>query len=183
MVEDSHSEHTTAWLLGRIREGDDRARVDLVTRIEPLLRRFARGRLPARLRSQQDTADLIQLTWLKVLDKLEAIEVEEPGAFFAYLRTVLVNALRESLRRHARSPVQPAAEVELVANDVDLDDWLAWEQSLAVLSPEQRSLVLMRFEFGMSFLEMARELGQSPDGVRMKVNRVIARMAGQTDAP
>ena len=99
MVEDSRSEHTTAWLLGRIREGDDRARVDLVTRIEPLLRRFARGRLPARLRSQQDTADLIQLTWLKVLDKLEAIEVEEPGAFFAYLRTVLVNALRESLRR------------------------------------------------------------------------------------
>ena len=70
-----------------------------------------------------------------------------------------------------------------MANDVDLDDWLAWEQSLAALSPEQRSLVLMRFEFGMSFLEMARELGQSPDGVRMKVNRVIARMAGQSDAP
>jgi DNA-directed RNA polymerase specialized sigma24 family protein len=38
--------------------------------------------------------------------------------------------------------------------------------------------VLMRFEFGMSFVEIAEELGESSDGVRMKLNRAIARMAG-----
>ena len=178
MNDSTHSQHTTAWLLDQIRSGDVQARSDLVERVEPLLRRFARGRLPGRLRSQEDTADLVQLTWLKVLDKLDSIDAREPGAFFAYLRTVLINALRESLRRHARAPVERGQDLDLVASNVAADDWLAWEQSLALLSDEHRGLVLMRFEFGMSFVEIAEELGESPDGVRMKLNRAIARMAG-----
>lgn len=176
-------QHTTALLLGRIRSGDLAARVALVARIEPLLRRFAHGRVPQLLRHQEDTADLVQLTWLKVLDKLDSIEPREPGAFFAYLRTVLLNALRESLRRHGRSPIEAGSDVEeivhavLPAANVDPDDWVAWEQALAMLSPDHRGLVLMRFEFGMSFGEIAAELGESADGVRMKVNRAMARMA------
>lgn len=184
MGESTATQHTTAALLGRIRGGDERARADLVARVEPLLRRFAHGRVPQLLRHQEDTADLVQLTWLKALDKLDQIEPREPGAFFAYLRTVLINALRESLRRHGRSPVVAGGDVEAVvesvlpAANVDPDDWLAYEQSLAALAPEHRGLVLMRFEFGMSFAEIAQELGESADGVRMKLNRAIARMAG-----
>jgi RNA polymerase sigma factor (sigma-70 family) len=182
MSDATQGQHTTAWLLERVRVGDMRARGDLVARIEPLLRRFARGRLPGRLRSQEDTADLIQLTWLKVLDKLETIDAAEPGAFFAYLRAVLVNALRESLRRNARSPIESGRDMDPVASNVDMDDWLTWEQSLGRLAPEHRGLVLMRFEFGMSFVEIADEIGETSDGVRMKVNRALARMAGTTDA-
>jgi RNA polymerase sigma factor (sigma-70 family) len=182
MTEATHEQHTTAWLLDRVKVGDTQARSALVERVEPLLRRFARGRLPGRLRSQEDTADLVQLTWLKVLDKLETIDAGEPGAFFAYLRTVLINALRESLRRNARSPIDQGRDPDLVASNVDIDDWLVWEQSLAILSPEHRGLVLMRFEFGMSFAEIASELGESSDGVRMKINRAIARMAGAAHA-
>ena len=175
--------HTTRWLLDRVRVGDARARSDLVARVEPLLRRFARGRLPGRLRSQEDTADLIQLTWLRVLDKLETIDVTEPGAFFAYLRTTLINALRESLRRQSRSPVHPGGSHDLgddpalASDEVAQADWLAWEQALEKLPPEQRGIVLMRFEFGMSFVEIAAELGETSDGVRMKFNRILARMA------
>lgn len=177
MGEATHGQHTTAWLIDRIRVGDVSARGDLVARIEPLLHRFARGRLPLRLRSQEDTADLVQLTWLKVLDRIETIDVTEPGAFFAYLRTVLINALRQSLRRDGRSPIEQDRNVDAVAADVGLDDWLAWEQALAILPPEPRGVVLMRFEFGMSFVEIADELGATPDGVRMKFNRALAQMA------
>lgn len=176
------SSHTTLRLLERIRVGDARARDDLVARVEPLLRRFARGRLPVRLRSQEDTADLVQLTWLKVLDKLGTIEVHEPGAFFAYLRTTLINALRESLRRQARAPLAvddgATGQVDVAAPAVDQSDWLAWEQALEKLPVDQRGVVLMRFEFGMSFVEIAEELGETSDGVRMRFNRILARMAG-----
>lgn len=182
MSDATHGQHTTAWLLERIRVGDMQARSDLVERVEPLLRRFARGRLPGRLRSQEDTADLVQLTWLKVLDKLDTIEAREPGAFFAYLRAMLINAMRESLRRDARSPIQQGHEYDFAAEGVDMDDWLAWEQSLALLSPEHRGLVLMRFEFGMSFVEIGEEMGETSDGVRMKLNRALARMAEGTNA-
>ena len=158
MSEISQTQHTTAWLLERIRGGDSQARVDLIARVEPLLRRFARGRLPLRLRNQQDTADLVQLTWLKVLDRLDMIDAREPGAFFAYLRTMLINALREALRRDARLPIQHEHDIGLVASEVNVEDWMMWEQSLQRLSPEHRGLVLMRFEFGMSFVEIANEL-------------------------
>lgn len=184
MADATAGQHTTAQLLGRIRGGDDGAREALVARIEPLLRRFAHGRIPQLLRHQEDTADLVQLTWLRALDKLDSIEPREPGAFFAYLRTVLINALRESLRRHGRSPVVAGGDVQeivesmLPAANVEPADWIAWEQSLATLSPAHRGLVLMRFEFGMSFAEIGAETGESPDGVRMKLNRAIARMAG-----
>ena len=39
----------------------------------------------------------------------------------------------------------------------------------------------MRFEFGMSFPEIAAELGQSADGVRMKLNRALKQMALMLD--
>ncbi len=177
------AQHTTAWLLDRARGGDDAARAALVARLEPLLRRFARGRVPLLLRAEGDTGDLVQATWLRVLGRLDAIEASHPGAFFAYLRQALINGLREGLRRHARSRVAPGADPEAALDDlaaaasVAPDDWLAWEQSLARLPAEHRGLVLMRFEFGMSFAEIATELGETPDGVRMKLNRAIARMA------
>ncbi len=60
-------QHTTAWLLDRARGGDRGARSALVARIEPLLRRFAHGRIPQLLRHREDTGDLVQLTWAKVL--------------------------------------------------------------------------------------------------------------------
>jgi RNA polymerase sigma-70 factor (ECF subfamily) len=183
MVESTAGQHTTAQLLDRIRGGDARAREALVARIEPLLRRFAHGRVPQLLRHQQDTADLVQLTWLKALDRIDAIETREPGAFFAYLRTILINALRQSLRSHGRSPVVGGGDIAEVVESVlpaanaDPTDWIAWEQALGTLAPEHRGLVLMRFEFGMSFAEIGAETGESPDGVRMKLNRAIARMA------
>jgi RNA polymerase sigma-70 factor (ECF subfamily) len=189
MTESTAASHTTALLLHRIRDGDASARSLLVARVEPLLRRFARGRVPQLLRHQQDTGDLVQMTWLRVIERLPEIRTGSAGDFFAYLRTVLINALREALRRQGRSPVQgPGGEADaadaavLPADAVDPDDWLAYEQALAQLEPAHRALVLMRFEFGMSFAEIAEELGESPDGVRMKLNRAIARMAGAAGA-
>jgi RNA polymerase sigma-70 factor (ECF subfamily) len=186
MGDSSDVSHTTAILLHRIRGGDSVARSALVARVGPLLQRFARGRVPQLLRHQQDTADLLQITWLRVLERLPEIHTESPGDFFAYLRTVLINALREALRRQGSSPIDFDADADvatsvLAASNVDPDDWLAYEQSLAALPPEHRIVVLMRYEFGMSFAEIAAELGETPDGVRMRMNRAITRIAQVPD--
>ncbi len=180
---DVSSECTTQYLLGAVRAGDAKARERLIARIEPLLMRFARGRVPQFLRYEQDTSDLMQSTWLRVLDKLDHIALQRPGDFFAYVRATLINALRESLRKHGRAPVardggdRAAIEESLPAESIDLDDWLSYEQALAKLAPEVRNLVLMRFEFGMSFAEIGLELGDSPDAVRMRFTRALAGMS------
>lgn len=187
LKEPLETSHTTAVLLHRIRGGDDQARAELAQRVYPLLVRFARGRVPQLLRHQQDTDDLVQMTWMKVLERLDGLQVDNPGDFFAYLRAALINALRESLRRQGRCPViapggsADAAQSEyLPAADVPVDEWLDYEQTLARLSAEHRLLVVMRFEFGLSFAEMAAELGENPDAVRMKLKRALHRMATQT---
>jgi RNA polymerase sigma factor (sigma-70 family) len=181
--------HTTAYLLDQVRAGDIQAKVQLIARVDPLLRRFARGRVPQLLRHQQDTADLIQNTWLRVLERLPEIQTQEKGAFFAYLRAALVNALREALRRqqrqsnvlvsneHLSGEAANASTLDVPARHVDPDDWLSWEQALQVMDPELRGLVLMRFEFGMSFQEIAGELADTPDAVRMKLSRALTKMA------
>lgn len=178
---DEAGHHTTQLLLARIRAGDTDARATLVQRVEPLLRRFAHGRLPRLLRHEQDTADLVQLTWVQVLARLDQLEPRAPGDFFCYLRTVLLNALRDALRRHDRSPIAAGVEVHddtrLAAADVAPADWLAYEQALASLDPPQRAAVLMRFEFGMSYVEIGAELGEAADTVRMRVSRALQRLA------
>jgi RNA polymerase sigma factor (sigma-70 family) len=177
------SEHTTQVLLHRIRAGDEGARAALVRRVEPLLRRFAKGRVPRLLRHEHDTADLLQTTWVSVLDKLDRIAPQAPGDFFAYLRSVLLNALRDSLRRHGRTPIDRERSgderaLELPAENVAPEDWIAYEQALAALEPPLRLALVMRFEFGMSFGEIGSELGESADAVRMRVSRGLARVAG-----
>jgi RNA polymerase sigma factor (sigma-70 family) len=177
----SSGAHTTAVLLQQLRGGDHQARAQLVLRLQPLLARFAHGRLPRLLRHEQDTLDLVQSTWLKVLDKLDHIECTGAGTFFSYLRTVLLNSLREALRRKLHGPFQQGAiadvQIQLPAANTDPADWLAYEQLLDTLEAEYCALIIMRFEFGMSFVEIAEELHESADGVRMKLNRAIQRMA------
>jgi RNA polymerase sigma-70 factor (ECF subfamily) len=170
--------HTTAMLLHRIRAGDQDAKSALVARIDPLLKRFARGRVPRQLRAEQDTLDFVQSTWARVLDRIGEFDAREPGAFFSYLRVALVNGLREALRK--QKYVGSSSEIQserLEAEAVDPDDWVAWEQALESMEPPVRGLVLMRFEFGMSYGEIGLELGHSPDAVRMQLTRALAKMA------
>ncbi len=183
------AEHTTAVLLRRLRGGEAAARELLCARLEPQLRRWARGRLPANLRGSADTADLVQTALLRVLGKLEGFESAHAGALYGYVRTAMAHALCDALRAH---PQAQRVDFETLAELPQLPDSpleaalgregvLAYEQALASLAPEYRELVLMRFEFGMSFPEIAAELGQSADGVRMKLNRALKQMALMLD--
>lgn len=177
--------HTTQLLLARIHDGDSAAREELVRRVLPLFQRWAHGRLPARARGAVDTADLVQVSLLRALGRLDQFESAHPGAFFAYLRQILLNTLRRTIGDEARPGT--AVELEDVEHElvdqgsaleriVGRDNLLAYEQALATLPPEHQAIVVMRFEFGMSFVEIAAELGETPDGVRIKLNRVLKKM-------
>src|SRR5262245_31483701 len=86
---------STAVLVDRIRHGDEAALERLFERYLPLLQRWAHGRLPARARGTADTDDLVQVTLMRALKRIEVFEVRREGAFLAYLRSILLNAVRE----------------------------------------------------------------------------------------
>ena len=183
----------TEELLRRIRGGDASARHALYERCLPMLRRWAHGRLPAYARDIADTDDLVQVTLLRALNHLSEFEADGSGCFLAYLRQILLNEVRAEMRKRkvrGRSveidelalPDEAASVVEQL---VGQERMRSYESALATLDREQQALVVMRFEFGMNYQEIALESGASADAVRMRVARALKvlaeRMAAKQD--
>jgi RNA polymerase sigma-70 factor (ECF subfamily) len=175
---------STATLLSQVRGGDNAARERLVARYLPLLRRWARGRLPARARDLNDTNDLVQITLLSALNGIERFKPRREGAFLAYLRTSLMNNIRMELRRIGRHGSGEALDEDAAAAPPDLahalgiDDLIDYEAALAKLSPMRREAVILRFEFGMSFAEIAAALERpTAAAAHMLVSRAVVDLA------
>ena len=183
---DHPSGHTTALLLSRLRDGDRSAADQLVRRVEPMLKRWAHGRLPPNLRDENDTADLVQLALMRAFARADQFDSRHAGAFYGYLRQTLMNVLRDALRERKLAPEReddsalallPAASGSALEATLGREGAIAYEQALQELPPHYQALVVMRFEFGMSFPEMGEELGESPDAVRVRLQRALKKMS------
>src|SRR5678816_3917151 len=105
---------STGELLSRIRGGSSDAQERLFARVLPILQRWARGRLPSGARDAIDTDDLVQVTLLRALMRMESFEHRGEGAFLAYLRQVMMNAVRERIRHTGRRPPYVALPDDLL---------------------------------------------------------------------
>lgn len=187
----SPSPESTAVLLQRIRGGDEAARDRLLARYLPVLRRWAHGRLPAKARGFADTDDLVQITLLRVLKQLERFEPRHEGAFLAYLRRILINAMRNEIARAAtRGQQQPVGEEMTDPGPSPLESALGrdmldrYEAAFERLSEDQQEAVFMRVEMGLSYDEIAEATGKnSANAARMMVARAIARLAVTMEEP
>jgi RNA polymerase sigma factor (sigma-70 family) len=137
------------------------------------------------MRDLNETDDLVQVTLVKSLARLDQFESAGPGAFLAYLRQALLNQVRDEIRRHQRRPEH--AEIDIDLSDPDTPALIeqivgservrAYEQALAALPKRQQGLVVMRIEFGMSYPEIAAEVDSTPDAVRVMVARAIVQLS------
>jgi RNA polymerase sigma factor (sigma-70 family) len=172
---------STVALLQRYRTGDDAARDLLLARYLPMLRRWAHGRLPLFARGLADTDDLVQVTLLRALKHMGSFEPRREGAFLAYLRRILLNAIREEIRRTARRPSKAPLDEELPEPNpwwVEQDTFEAYEKALAALPQAQQEAVILRVEFGYTHQEIADAIGSpSANAARMFVARALVRLA------
>ncbi len=183
-----HSD-STAELLIRARSGDLRAREALLERSREPLRRFAHGRLPAYARDLFDTDDLVQVTLIKAFQHMEDFEQRGEGAFFAYLRQITLNKIRDEIRRVARRPARAEFKDSIASNArspmeeaIGHEALDRYEAALLSLAQEQRELVVMRLELGLSYREIAQAAGSpSENAARMAVARAVMRLAEQMD--
>jgi len=177
--QDSAPEATTE-LLARVRDGEREAREQLLARYLPRLRRWAHGRLPPYARDNADTDDLIQVTLIRVLNRLEEFTPRHEGAFLAYVRKALLNAVREEIRRSSAGPSSVPLDESLpqVAQMVASTLLESYEAALASLTERDREAVILRLEFGYSHAEIAVAIGSpSANAARMTVTRAFVRLA------
>lgn len=177
---------STADLLSLCRSGSNAAREQLMRRFLPILRNWARGRLPQYARENAATDDLVQLTLVRALSHLNDFIPEREGAFLAFLRTIFLNQLRDEMRRAGRAPDRASIdEVTVLAGSgsplesaVGQQALGAYETALAELPALDREAVLMRLEFGYEYAEIAVDLGlPSANAARMRISRAIEQLA------
>ena len=179
----------TAILLTRARTGDVVAREELFQRFVPILRRWAHRRLPAGARDLNETMDLVQITLLRALNRLDHFESQGEGAFLGYLRNILLNVVREETRRSARRGLQATVDETLVSPQASIVERVIgaqqierYQHGLEQLSEEQRQAVILRLEFNYRYDQIAEAIGKnSADAARMTVVRALAELAGIID--
>lgn len=173
----------------RAQNGDDRAREALFSRCRPLLQRWAQGRLPHFARDLADTDDVVQVTLMRGWSSLSDFEDRGRGSFLAYLRVIMLNTVKEELRRSGQRPEETerldhvADSESVLSNVINADTVERYERALSRLTGSQRDAVILRLEFGLSYPELAAELSSpSSDAARMLVSRGLVRLAELMEA-
>jgi RNA polymerase sigma-70 factor (ECF subfamily) len=172
-------------LLTKARSGDVEAREELYRRFLPVLSRWAHRRLPLRARDLVDTADLVQMTLLRAVNRMEQFEARGEGAFLGYLRHILLNVVRDEIRRSStRGPHAPLDETlaspyaSVVEQVIGIEQMERYQRGLEMLTQEQQQAVLLRVEFGYTYAQIAEALAKpSSDAARMMVVRALAELA------
>ncbi len=185
----SRDGHSTESLLARARAGDRSALDLLIARHSPRLLHWAHGRLPYWARDVMETDDLVQITLLKALNHVQDFVPRHEGAFLAYLRQILLNEVRQEIRRIRRRPEKDTLPADFAARDRSpLEDLVGcetlerYEAALAKLPEAQRAAVILRLEFGFTHEQIA-DACESPsaNAARMMVKRGLLTLASEME--
>jgi len=177
---------TASWIT-RAQAGDGLARDYLARRYVDNLRRWAHGRLPRGARDLSDTDDLVQSTLVQAFNRLRDFEPRREGAFLAYLRKILLNQIRDEIRKARRSPEKAGSSADLPAGGPSpMEDAIGrdllgrYEQALTKLTEDEREAVILRVELGFRYKTIAEALDlPSANAARMAVVRALVRLGDQ----
>jgi RNA polymerase sigma factor (sigma-70 family) len=179
-------------LVQRVKTGDDSAMTDLMEEYSEPLRRTAAQLIGKALRSQLDSADLVQsvqiILWLGL--RTGKFSVATPDNLLALARTLLRRKVARYWRT-VKAPVTTISDVSLIDTVVDqaifplrhesnpqesseFDDLV--EHFLEHLGDLDRRLVKLRFQ-GFSTAAAARQLKLDPGFLRVRLGRLRKRFA------
>jgi len=171
-------------LLARARSGDADALNDLCARYLPRLQKWAHGRLPAWARGALDTHDLVQDALAQVVQRLGSFEPRHDGAFQAFLRTALLNRIRDEIRRAHRRPTdvlasdRPADGPSPIEEAIGSEALARYEAALQRLRPTDREAIIARIELGLEYREVAEALGKpTVAAAHVAVSRALLKLA------
>jgi RNA polymerase sigma-70 factor, ECF subfamily len=172
-------------LLERYQGGDEEALNRLLARYVDPLRKWARGRLPLWARDGADTQDLVQDAIVQSLQHLTSFQPNGPGALHSYLRTAVLNRIRDAVRRVQRRPVRAEIDDELpgagpspLQAAISAEMLERYEAALALLREIDREAAIAYIEWGFTYEEIAAALGKPSVGAaRMTVRRAVLKLA------
>lgn len=155
---------------------DERTRTDFTA--------FASARWPALVRSAvllgcslHEAEDLAQATLMRCLLKWKQVRRADDPA--AYTARILLNLHRQARRRRwmGERPMAVLPDQVTTGAEQAVDDAEAVRVALAVLTPEQREVVVLRIHLQLSEAETAGVLGIPAGTAKSRFSRALARLA------
>ncbi len=121
---------------------------------------------------------------MRTMQHIDTFDPRHPGALQAYLHQVLKNRVTDAIRATRRhvgvAPLEDDHEDPSpgpLQEAIGRERYERYERALQRLDDEERGLIVLRFEWGFSHLEIARETGKaSPDAARMAVHRALVKL-------
>jgi RNA polymerase sigma factor, sigma-70 family len=148
--------------------------IALRERIERLVRRYCRS-------NDDDVEDLTQECLLRVynsLDSLRDLDKMEP-----WLRAVVRNAVfrwyRERKQEQEVYSLGLEAEHKTESYSVPEEDLLLYcvlQEAMQTLSESDRQMFELRYGVGLSYREIAQQMGLNEEAVRKRITRALARL-------
>jgi RNA polymerase sigma-70 factor (ECF subfamily) len=182
----------------RVRGGDERAAEALVKRYGPAIRRVVRVRLRnSRLQRLIESGDICQSVFASffVRTALGQYDLESPDQLLKLLTRIARNKLAYEARRERAGcrdlgRINRAAVIEnypapIVGPAPQLAASELLEEARRRLTPQERDL-LDRRAAGLSWAEIAADLGGTPDALRIRLSRAVAwvtRQLGLDEGP
>lgn len=141
-------------------------------------------RCRALLRDEDKAVDAMQDTFVQVLRREEALDDRAPSSLLYTIATnVCLNVLRSERRR------QPGGGDELIERIAGVDDPAGaavvralLERIFAKEQPSTRAIAVMHFVDGLTYEQVAAEVGLSVSGVRKRLRALKARARSLEDA-
>lgn len=169
------------WLarqLARAQRGDRDAFRQLYRALYPVVWRFVRRR------AQSDAAaeELLGQVFFQLLEALPRIDPSR--GVRGYVLTIARNALVDEARRTQRAAPGELAEQQASLQPGALELLTTAEETarlgkqLATLPEQTREWLLLRFEDGLRFAEIAQLTGASEAAVRQRVSRAVRELRG-----
>ncbi len=164
--------------MGRFREAFDEAAFDeLIARYHRPALLIARNHLSGQNSSAEDA---VQEAFIRTVRSRDRFDVERSFAswFYSILRNVCLDFRRKEVRR-ARQLQEIEAQDKRTAQDRGPDrDTAAMLQSLP---PADRDILIYRFVHGMTFQEIAAQVGASVEATKKRAQRALKQL--RTKAP
>ncbi len=160
-------------LVERAQAGDDHAREQLLSNLQPVLQAF----FIKRIGLKHTVDDLIQNTLLRVHGGLVALK--DPNRLKAFAMKAALFELHDLYRGRygpkevLYDPEYPPERAE--RNDTSAGIAVDLERALSILTPRARRILELR-EYGYRYQEIAEMIGTSEAAIKMQVKRAFEKM-------